>query len=48
MYLNYDLKRYDYGRLTYFTIVKNKLLNKIEKKLGRNIVSKIVSKLLKK
>ena len=26
------LKGYDYGSFTYFNIVKNKLLNKIEKK----------------
>ena len=32
------LKGYDYGSLSYFIIVKNKLVNKIEKKLGRNIV----------
>ena len=34
----YGLKGYDYGSFTYFNIVKNKLLNKIEKKWGRNIV----------
>ena len=33
-----SLKGYDYGSLSYFIIVKNKLVNKIEKKLGRNIV----------
>ena len=32
------LKGYDYGSLSYFIIVKNKLVNKIEKKIGRNIV----------
>ena len=37
MYMH-TLKGYDYGSLSYFIIVKNKLVNKIEKKLGRNIV----------
>lgn len=32
------LKGYDYGSFTYFSIVKYKLLNKIEKQWGRNIV----------
>ena len=38
MYTCTFLKGYDYGSLSYFIIVKNKLVNKIEKKLGRNIV----------
>ena len=36
--VNFTLKGYDYGSLSYFIIVKNKLVNKIENKLGRNIV----------
>ena len=32
------LKGYDYGSLSYFVIVKNKLVNKIEKELGRKSV----------